>query len=88
MRNLLIFLLALVGIWWLRRTLRRLGEGRDAAAGGAGRQAGQDRAEALPEHMLECAHCGVHVPETEGVRDQTGFYCSEAHRRAGPRLDG
>jgi uncharacterized protein len=87
-RNLLIFLLALVGIWWLRRTLRRLGEGRDAAAGEPGRRAGQDRAEALPEQMRECAHCGVHVPETEGVRDQTGFYCSEAHRRAGPRLNG
>lgn len=88
MRNLLIFLLALVGIWWLRRTLRRIGQDRNAAAGTPGRQAGQDRAEALPEHMLECAHCGVHVPETEGVRDPTGFYCSEAHRRAGPRRDG
>ena len=82
MRNLLIFLLALVGIWWLRRTLRRLGEGRDAAAGEPGRKAGQDRAEALPEQMRECAHCGVHVPETEGVRDQTG---SSAVSQSGKR---
>ncbi|ATE60954.1 PP0621 family protein [Thauera sinica] len=79
MRNLLIFLLALWGIWWIRRAIRRAGEGR--AAGGE--KAGKTRRRV--EHMVECAHCGVHVPESEGVRDGERFFCSEAHRLAGPR---
>ena len=31
--------------------------------------------------MVICAHCGVHVPETEAVRDGDRHYCSEEHRR-------
>lgn len=79
MRNLLIFLLALWGIWWVRRAVKRADEGRKAA--------GKQAADTAPgvEHMVECAHCGVHVPETEGVRDGDRFFCSEAHRLAGPR---
>lgn len=81
MRNLLIFLLVLWAIWWLRRAIKRAGEARASArkAGAQGRRT---------EHMVECAHCGVHVPETEGVRDGKRFFCSEAHRLAGPRGRG
>jgi uncharacterized protein len=35
--------------------------------------------------MLACDHCGVHVPESEGVRQAGGFFCSEEHRRLGAR---
>lgn len=36
--------------------------------------------------MLACAHCGVHMPGNESVRDEAGrSYCGEAHRLAGPR---
>lgn len=37
------------------------------------------------EQMLQCAHCGVHLPEGDALRDEQGRpYCSPAHRRAGP----
>jgi uncharacterized protein len=36
----------------------------------------------LPERMLACGLCGVHVPESEGVRTADGFFCCEEHRRA------
>lgn len=78
MRNLLIFLLALLGIWWVRRALTRARGERDA---GNGKSAAPGR---RVEHIVECAHCGVHVPETDGVRDGSHFYCCEAHRLAGP----
>lgn len=40
----------------------------------------------LPVEMLECAHCGVHLPQTEALFDVGGRpYCSDAHRVAGPR---
>lgn len=35
-----------------------------------------------PLNMQICAHCGVHFPENEGVRDGADFYCCEAHRQA------
>lgn len=73
MRTLLILILVLAGIWWLRRALGR--PRSDAPPKGG----------AAPERMVACAHCGVHVPESESVRGSSGaFYCSEEHRRLGP----
>lgn len=77
MRNLLLFLLVLFAIWWIRRALKRPSDGGTRSKG-AGKAKG-----ALTEQMVECAHCGVHVPESEGVRDGSRFFCSEEHRRLG-----
>ena len=39
-----------------------------------------------PEDMVRCAHCGVHLPVSESVRDGELYFCSAAHRDAfGPR---
>ncbi len=41
---------------------------------------------AKPQAMLSCAHCGVHLPAADALRDAAGrAFCSEAHRLAGPR---
>jgi uncharacterized protein len=32
--------------------------------------------------MVQCAHCGIYVPEAEAVRHQGRNYCSAAHRDA------
>lgn len=41
------------------------------------------------EEMVPCAHCGVHVPGGESLRDESGRpYCSAAHRLAGPPRGG
>lgn len=40
------------------------------------------------EAMVECAHCGVHLPASDAVLDGSRVYCSEAHRLAGPRRSG
>jgi len=34
---------------------------------------------ALPR-MVPCAHCGVHVPESETVLRAGKFFCSDEHR--------
>lgn len=82
MRNLLIFILALIVIWWVRRALQRLQDGRarDRERSHRRRDAG---APAQPEPMRACAHCGLHVPESEGVRDGDTFFCCDEHRRLG-----
>jgi uncharacterized protein len=33
-------------------------------------------------HMVVCAHCGVHVPESEAIRNGNQRYCSDEHRKA------
>lgn len=41
---------------------------------------------ASPSPMLACAHCGVHLPGDDAVKDAAGrAYCGDAHRLAGPR---
>ncbi|MDR2209658.1 MAG: hypothetical protein LBE22_12030 [Azoarcus sp.] len=37
--------------------------------------------EAEAERMLACAVCGVHVPESEGVKAAGKFFCCEAHSK-------
>jgi uncharacterized protein len=40
---------------------------------------------ARAEQMVQCAHCGVHLPDGDALRDDQGHvYCGAAHRRAGP----
>lgn len=34
------------------------------------------------EDMVRCAHCGVHLPAGESVRDDDAVFCSAAHRDA------
>ena len=34
-----------------------------------------------PQKMLVCRRCGVHFPESDGMSDQTGDFCCEAHHR-------
>ena len=37
------------------------------------------------ERMVGCAHCGVHLPQSEAVDDNGAYFCGEAHRRLGAR---
>ncbi|GHU08770.1 hypothetical protein AGMMS50225_08030 [Betaproteobacteria bacterium] len=90
---LLVFLL-LVGTGVLAlifRALARLAAPADKgnAARGAGAETpparggrhGYASPEAEAETMLCCAHCGLYVPESQGVRAHDAFFCSELHRR-------
>jgi uncharacterized protein len=38
-----------------------------------------------PAAMIACAHCGVHLPRSDAVGSGAQWFCSEAHRLAGPR---
>jgi uncharacterized protein len=75
-RNILVFILFLIGLFYVRRALK--------GKGASGREAPPDDAAGV-ELMVPCAHCGVHVPESGGVRGAGGFFCSDEHRRLGPR---
>lgn len=75
-------LLAVVLIWlFYSPALRGL-------RGGGALRKGKPSAPAAPpkaENMVQCAHCGVHLPQGESVQDEQGRrYCGTAHRQAGP----
>ena len=76
MQKLLLFLFVLYGIWYVRRHWLRA----DGEAGPA-----QPPHEAPVETMRECRHCGLVVPESEGVQVGEAFYCSSEHAREAGR---
>lgn len=79
-----LLVLAVVGVlWWMLRSRGRV-SGPGAKPPPPARGPAPRPAPSLP--MLSCAHCGVHLPQTEAVFDPAGrAYCSAAHQQAGPR---
>lgn len=59
---------------------------------------GKGRAKAVPKarkpdatrsgvalRMVECAHCGLHLPQGDAVEGEGGrYFCGPEHRRLGP----
>jgi uncharacterized protein len=88
--RVLLWLLIGLAVYMLFRKWQRE---RDAASAEAERQAALQAAprrpgagNAAPGRMIRCAHCGLHLPESEAVRSPDGRdYCSPAHLGAGPR---
>lgn len=77
MKYLLVLLVVGIGLWMLLRPRARSGDT-------APRQRRRRGDEA--ETMVECAHCGLHVPHRDAVVDAAGRpFCTDAHRLAGPR---
>lgn len=80
-KYLLVLLVVAIGIWSLVSRLR--GPDRDAKADQARRNPDGDK----PVEMVRCAHCGLHLADTDAVADSGQRYCSETHRRLGPSTD-
>lgn len=68
MSKFLLLVLAFVAVWLLAKGFRRKGAAKDAP-------------EAAPEHMVNCSHCGLYLPQREAVADGDKFFCCAEHRR-------
>jgi uncharacterized protein len=64
--------LVLLFAWWIWRKNRR------AAAPPVERAPKKDAVDGVL--MLQCAHCGVHLPSNEAVQGKRMAYCSLAHK--------
>ena len=73
--KLLVFLLVLFCIYLVRRALTRPPAARPGA---------ETSRPSTPvvEKMVECAHCGLHIPESEAVAGDGLNFCCEAHHQA------
>jgi uncharacterized protein len=80
---MLKYLLLVLALIWLfySPALRSLRHGSH------GQQPRRPHSAAPPktETMVECAHCHIHLPAGEAMRDSQGrAFCNPAHLRAGP----
>ena len=71
MGQLLRIIIILIGVWLVLRVIKRALAVRSAPP----------PKQVSVAKMVACAYCGVHVPETEAIRDGDKMYCCEEHRR-------
>jgi uncharacterized protein len=78
MKFLVVLLVVGVVLWML------VARSRERPAGSRRRTDAAGAAEA-PQAMVECAHCGLHLPAADALLEGSRVYCSQAHRQLGPR---
>ena len=74
MSKLFLFVLVLIGVWYVRRLLQQDSEKDD--------QPVSPSDVSHSEKICECRHCGVLVPESEGLIVDGMFFCSAEHARS------
>ena len=72
MGQLLRIILILFGVWLVLQIIKRALASR------------QDNSSHQPSitNMVACDQCGVHLPESEAIRENDRYYCSEEHLKA------
>ncbi|MDC2858024.1 PP0621 family protein [Delftia sp. DT-2] len=79
----LIVIVVAVGVW---RSQRRA-EARERRQAAAPRNPANpaNAPLAAPQDMVECAHCGLHLPRSEAIEAAGRSYCSAEHRALAQR---
>lgn len=76
----LIVIIIAVGVW---RSQRRA-EARERRQAASPRNP-SNAPLAAPQDMVECAHCGLHLPRSEAIEAAGRSYCSAEHRTLAQR---
>lgn len=71
MAKILLIAIAFAAVFWLLRNHRRRAD-RDV----------HRPADPQAEDMVDCAHCGVHLPRGEGIMSGPRYFCSKEHEQA------
>ena len=74
MSKILFIAIAFAVVFWLLRNHRRRADRLDRDM--------QRPPNPQAEDMVDCAHCGVHLPRGEGIASGARYFCSEEHERA------
>lgn len=78
MKFFLLLALFFVVVWLFRGGRRRGLPGAPPQAP----VAPPDSAESASESIVACVHCGLHLPQSEAVPGEAGWFCDDAHRLA------
>jgi uncharacterized protein len=70
-RLIVLIVLVVLAVWLIRRALRRPQQ--------------KNKPVAKQGELVQCAHCGVHLPRSEARQTEGVLYCSEEHARLGRR---
>jgi len=65
-----------IAIWLVITILKRYSKGVDQS------DSTTRQNKANGETMVQCAHCGVHLPKSESLQSNGQFFCSQAHIHA------
>ena len=89
MKYLLVIAVVVLVLWLLtvqrrRQVGRSDDEGRDRGENAAPAPQRASTPPAASPTMVSCAHCGVHLPQSEAVTAGALHYCGSQHRDAGP----
>ena len=81
MKDVLVLAVVFMGVWmWRHNRTAAVQEKKQQAAREASRVQTQ-------QTMVSCAHCGLHLPQTEALPGPNGFaeqwFCSSEHRKLG-----
>ena len=68
MSKFLLLILVIAIVWWLAKGFRRKDPAREAP-------------EKRSEQMVNCAQCGLYLPQDEAIREGNKYYCCTEHRR-------
>ena len=83
MARILILLAVVLGVfWWLRaRAEARLAQqrARQQASESAARSSANARQTESAEPMVQCAQCGVHLPQGEAIAWRGLHHCRRSH---------
>jgi uncharacterized protein len=75
----LIALVVIITVVWLVRTARK-DSPLDKKPPPPPQRPASQTVQGEPATMLECRHCGLHLPSDEAIQGQQGAYCTQAHR--------
>ena len=70
MAKIILLVLGLLLVYWILRGYRRGIERRNAPPPA---KSGED--------MVQCDHCGVHLPRSESITTRGRFFCTLEHQR-------
>ena len=76
----LIALVVIIAVVWLVRAARKDTPADKKTPPPPPQRPTGNVAQREPAAMLQCRHCGLHLPSDEAIQGQQGAYCTQAHR--------
>jgi uncharacterized protein len=88
MGKILFWAMVIIGVLFLTRLLAHYAANRQSGQGDKNtsgtKQAKSNQTETLgkPEDMVRCASCGVYLPQSDAIKQNEQFWCSEEHAKS------